>query len=131
MRVLAEGCRFCCSEVDPSGPRENEDHIAIRFGDGVNYEVYLDGEKAYNVTEAWAGHPGRVIEVVRAPESGAIRRCPCAHGELHITDSGHFFEVKECVLRLAEYDSVTVEQPDRDPRAQAPQADQDQQEPIR
>ena len=99
MKVIAEGCPYCEPLVDPQGEREGEHHIAVRFpetvwGSDFQCEVYLDGKQALDVTEAWAGSPGRVIRVepVGLPSArpgSNVQICFHKTGECSDNHSGH------------------------------------------
>lgn len=70
MRVIAEGCGNCEPLVAPERTPPTESHATAN--DGSNVWCFIDGGKAMDVYEAWAGSPGRVI---RYPQP--LRLCPC------------------------------------------------------
>lgn len=72
-------CRVCRPDLYPSGPRQGEHHVAVRFGyPDVLLYVYLDGVRLDNCTEALAGRDGLVV--VDWPGEW-LWGCPCGSGE--------------------------------------------------
>lgn len=82
MKLIADGCPRCEPQVNPTGDREGEHHASVRFGDDVaQIEVWIDGKKAWDIREAWAGTPGRVIRFQLNDQP--VQLCPCTPPYMH------------------------------------------------
>lgn len=84
MAKLAESkpgtiCKECHPEEFPKGERQSEGHIAIRFGDGYNWRVWLDDKEISNRTiEACAGKQGFVV--IYEESETKLFLCACNRG---------------------------------------------------
>lgn len=76
------GCPSCTPECDPSGPRQAENHFAVRFGDCMA-TVRWRGEIVRNVYEVMAGPGGWAMVYVVPATNGMLESpiaCPCGSG---------------------------------------------------
>lgn len=83
--MTPRGVRRCalCRTDDyglPSGPRQGEGHVSVRFGDGTRgFRVVLNGEDVTNdAYEAFAGERGFVALYDR---TAGGERFPCPHSD--------------------------------------------------
>lgn len=100
MKVIAEGCPMCEPLVDPERSPQTESHASANYAQPPGLQCLVDGDEAFDVAEAWAGAPGRVI---RYELAGEIRLCPCR------PSVGHGLEPALMPFRqLIEYDLVEL-----------------------
>lgn len=78
-------CKECLPILNPTGQRESDNHIAVRFGDDVvNYRVYIqrpligDEDVTQDCYEAIAGEGGVVWRYMR--KEGDFYSCACGQG---------------------------------------------------
>ena len=109
MKLIAEGCENCEPRVAPGGPRENDDHIGVRFpetcwGKDCVVEVVLDGVSVPDVCEAWVGSPGRVIRY--QADGKPVRMCSCT--PIYRDNEDGTQNDPKPFRQLIEYDKVEV-----------------------
>lgn len=81
----ASHCRKCKPEEFPTGDRQSEGHLGIRFGDGSNWAVRLDGKDvSKDCSEAKAGSDGFVVLYDRHSSGRFMFLCECTEKDGHI-----------------------------------------------
>lgn len=107
MKIIAEGCRLCEPLVEPTGERENDLHVSVRFDDSPY--IFVDGDMILDASEAWGGSPGRVIRCDL--ENKGPRLCTCQPPYQHEMDEGssEMVGIDHGVFwQLVEYDTVEI-----------------------